>query len=55
MIKRWKVRCQVNMCANDVRDVIVESNSERKARIFAERELKAQGCFCIQIYSCQQI
>lgn len=49
MIKTWKITAQVNMCREDVREVTVQANSERKARMFAEEKLKQEGCFCIWI------
>lgn len=40
MIKKWKVTAELNMNASHYEWCIVEANSERKARMFAERKFK---------------
>lgn len=45
MIKRWYVVCQVNMCANQQVSLIINANTARKARIFAEKECYKAAIF----------
>lgn len=39
-IKRWKVTAEINMMANRCPTVVVKANTERKARILAEKKFK---------------
>ena len=55
MIKNWLVECQVNMDAQNKINVVVKSNTERKAKIKAENECYNRGYFFVNIISCKQI
>lgn len=55
MIKNWLVECQVNMDAQNNINVVVKSNTERKAKIKAENECYNRGYFFVNIISCKQI
>ncbi len=39
-MKRWKATAELNMNTSHYETVIVEANTERKARIFAEKQFK---------------
>jgi hypothetical protein len=55
MIKRWLVKCQVNMDASTEVNVIVKANTERKAKIKAENECYSKGYFHVNILNCKEI
>lgn len=46
-IKKWKITAQVDMDASRHDSVIVEANTERKARIKSVEALKAKGHFFV--------
>lgn len=52
-IKRWFVKCTVNMCADHEELVIVKANTERSARSLAINTLHKKGFFNINIISCE--
>ena len=52
-MKKWKVTAEINMCANRYETVIVKANTERKARIFAEKEFKKNGAFFVTNMTCE--
>ena len=54
-MKYWKVTAEINMCAEHYETVEVKANTERKARIFAEKEFKKNGAFFITNMSVEQI
>ena len=54
MIKKWLVTCQCDYCAEVWISVIVEANTERKARIKAEQQLEKEGHKSIWIVSCKE-
>lgn len=55
MIKKWLVKCQVNMDASHEENIIVNSNTERKAKIKAEKECYKKGYFHVNIISCKEL
>lgn len=55
MIKRWEVTAELNMDAQHYETVIVEANTERKARMFAEKKFKLQGAFYVTNMTIKQI
>lgn len=54
-MKRWLVTCCVNYCADKTIKVIVKANTERKARILAEKQLRHDGHYAIHILYCEQM
>lgn len=54
-MKKWKVTAEINMCAENYESVIVEANTERKARMFAEEKFKKNGAFFITNMSVERI
>ena len=55
MIKQWKVIAQMGLDANNIKNVIVRANTERKARIIAKRDFEKQGGNYINIVSVKEI
>jgi hypothetical protein len=55
MIKRWMVKCKVNMDASCEVNVIVSANTLRKAEIKAIDECKKKGYLNPQVNSCKEI
>lgn len=55
MIKKWLVKCQINMDASTEENLIVKANTERKARVKAEDLCYKKGFFHVQILSCKEI
>lgn len=55
MIKTWRITCEVNMCTNRKVISIVKSNTERKAKIMAEKQLHKDGYFHVNIISCNEV
>ena len=54
-MKKWRVTAEINMCTEHYETVEVKANTERKARIFAEKEFKKNGAFFITNMSVEQI
>ena len=52
-MKKWRVTAEINMCAERYETVVVKANTERKARIFAEKEFKKNGAFFITNMTCE--
>ena len=49
-IKKWKITAELDWCANNFSSCIVEANTERKARIMAEKYFKKKmKAFAINI------
>ena len=46
-MKKWKVTAEINMDASRYDTAVVRANTERKARIFAEKEFKKHGAFYV--------
>ena len=55
MIKQWEVTAEINMDASKYKTVTVKANTERKARQFAVKKLKANGAFFVSNISAKQI
>ena len=55
MIKRWLVKCEVNMDASNEVDVIVKANTERKAKLLAINECYKKGYFHVNILTCKEM
>lgn len=52
MVKVWECTAELNMCAEHIGKVTVKANTERKARIFAEKKFKDQGNFFVTKLDC---
>lgn len=39
MCKKWKCTAEVNMCAEHIETVVIEANTQKKARMLAEKKL----------------
>lgn len=48
-MKRWLVTAEVNMDAQHYESIIVKANTERKARIIGERQLKKDYFFITNV------
>ena len=46
-MKTWKVDAELNMDANNRKTIIIRANTERKARIFAEKQFIEEGAFWV--------
>lgn len=46
-MKRWKVTAELNMDASHYESMVVEANTKRKARLFAEKAFKENGNFYV--------
>lgn len=55
MIKRWLVKCCVNMDMETEAKVIVHANTERKAKGKAINECYNKGYFHVEVLSCKEI
>lgn len=55
MIKRWFVKCEINMDAQNEVNVIVKSNTERKAKQLAINECYNKGYLNVRVISCDNI
>ena len=55
MIKRWDVKAEVNMSANNIKTITVSANTERKAYTIAKKYLEKCGYFKVIILSIKQI
>lgn len=55
MIKKWKVTAELNMNAQHYETVIVKANTERKAKMFAEKKFMKQGAFYVTNMTVEQI
>lgn len=55
MIKRWLVKCAVNMDASNEANVILKANSERNAKSKAINDLYARGYFHVEVLSCEEM
>lgn len=55
MKKVFKVRCEVNMRSDEIREVIIESNKLGNAICGAIRQLSEDGYFNIRPISCLEI
>ena len=53
-IKKWECTAEVNMDASRYETVVVEANTERKARKLAEAKLKQNGAFFVTNMSVKQ-
>lgn len=51
-MKRWVVKCYVNLSVDKELTVIVKANTERKARVLAMKHLHKEGYFAVTILSC---
>ena len=51
-IKKWLVTAEVNMCANHYESVVVDANTERKARMKGE-ELLLKTHFFVTNMTCK--
>lgn len=54
-MKKWKVTAELNMDASHYETVIVKANTERKARIFAEKIFKKNGAFFVTNMTIKQL
>lgn len=55
-IKRWKVSAEINMDASRYKTVEVKANTERKARILAEKKIKNEyGAFYVTNMNVEEI
>ena len=55
MIKRWKIVCEVNMCADKEVEIIVKANTKRKAEEMAVKNLHKKGYFHIKLLYCREV
>lgn len=55
MRKLFRVRCEVNMRAEEVREVIIESNKSGNAIRGAIRQLSDDGYFNVRPISCTEV
>lgn len=55
MKKLFKVRCEVNMCAEEIREVIIASNKLGNAIFRAIRQLNDDGYFNVRPISCMEV
>ena len=55
MIKKWLVKCQVNMDASREVSVIVKANTERKAKAKAISECHHNKYFHVTVLSCKEM
>lgn len=55
MIKTYRVRCELNMCADKVETVYIKTNLCNKAIQKAEEEMKKRGCFHVKVISCEEV
>ena len=55
MIKVWILEYEVNMDAQHHEKITVKANTERKAKILAEKKLHKSGYFFTKLVSCKQI
>ena len=55
MIKKWLVKCEVNMDASHEEKIIIKANTEHKARIKAQNECYNKGYFHVNIISCKEM
>ncbi len=55
MIKRWMVKCEVNMDAQTEANIVVKANTERKAKIKAENECRSKGYFHVRVLNCKEM
>jgi hypothetical protein len=55
MIKRWLVKCKVNMDASNEINVIVKSNNENKAKSIAVSKCYKKGYFHVDALSCKEV
>lgn len=46
-MRKWEVTAELNMNASHYETIIVEANTERKARIFAEEAFAKSGAFFV--------
>ena len=53
MIKTWKVRCQVNMCAEKEEIRYIQANTSLKAKKKMKDLLTKEGFSYINILSCE--
>ena len=54
-MKNWKVTVEVNLDAGHWETIDVRANTERKARIIAERIIKKAGNFAVRIVSIKEV
>lgn len=54
-MKKWKVTAELNMNAQNYQSVIVKANTERKAKIFAEKAFEKNGAFYITNLTVEQL
>lgn len=55
MIKQWEVIAQMDLDANNIKNVIVRANTKRKAIIIAKHYFEKQGGIYINIVSAKEI
>lgn len=55
MRKLFRVRCEVNMRAEEIREVIIESNKSCNAIRGAIRQLSDDGYFNVRPISCTEV
>ena len=49
-MKQWEIKAEANMNASHIETVIINANTERKARIIADKKLK-KNYFAVNIIS----
>ena len=52
---KWKVRVELNMCAEKEETIIVETNTRKKAIKLAEEKCKKDGNFFVIVLDCEPL